>query len=330
MGLPHAARKEYESARDLQKMLVDAFPAMPHYQQELARSRSNLGSQLREMDLPDAARKEYESARDLRKKLADTFPDVPQYQAELARTHNNLGELLRRQGQKEAARREFGTARDLLQKLVTTFPAQPDYKVDLGISLRDFGVLVRDDGQPAESLHWFDLAILKLTPVYESDRRVVRPKNALRNSHANRARAYDELKKHTEAVKDWNWAIELSPGPEQPIYRTSRARSRMLAGEAAEAIAEVKELTEMTKPTDRHWYNFACVYAIGSRMVSDKKQEYAKRAMELLRESVKAGYMNAANMKQDPDLESLRGREDFIALLAELETPSKQKKDEKP
>ena len=47
--------------------------------------------------------------------------------------------------------------------------------------------------------------------------------------------------------------------------------------------------------------------------------------LELLRKAVKAGYKDAAHMKQDKDLDLLRDREDFKKLLAELE-----KKPEKP
>jgi hypothetical protein len=45
----------------------------------------------------------------------------------------------------------------------------------------------------------------------------------------------------------------------------------------------------------------------------------------LLRRAVQAGYRDAAHMWKDPDLDALRGREDFKKLLAEL-TPAKEKK----
>ncbi len=45
----------------------------------------------------------------------------------------------------------------------------------------------------------------------------------------------------------------------------------------------------------------------------------AERAMAWLRQAVAAGYKDAADMKQDKDLDALRGRVDFQKLLAELE-----------
>ena len=44
-------------------------------------------------------------------------------------------------------------------------------------------------------------------------------------------------------MKDWDEAVELSPRSEQPPHRASRAMSRLRAGQTAEAVAEVAELT---------------------------------------------------------------------------------------
>ena len=47
--------------------------------------------------------------------------------------------------------------------------------------------------------------------------------------------------------------------------------------------------------------------------------QYAVRAVELLRLAVTKGYKDVARMKQDPDLNPLRERADFKKLLAEME-----------
>jgi hypothetical protein len=51
----------------------------------------------------------------------------------------------------------------------------------------------------------------------------------------------------------------------------------------------------------------------------------ADRAMAWLKQAVAVGYKDAAHMKQDPDLDPLRGREDFQKLIAELELKTKEK-----
>src|SRR5262249_53479577 len=122
-----------------------------------------------------------------------------------------------------------------------------------------------------------------------------------------------------EAVKDWDRTVELSPETEQPSYRASRALSCVKAGQSAEAVLEVEELTQSSNWSAAHWYNFACVYAVASGKDSAKKQEYADRAMEFLRKAVNGGPKDPSQLAKNAAFDPLRQREDFQKLLAELE-----------
>ena len=100
----------------------------------------------------------------------------------------------------------------------------------IGGSYCNFGQLVRNSGQPGESLEWFEKAIRILTAVHEQNRGLVMARQYLRNSHSNRAQAYDRLRNFAEAIKNWDKAIELSPEEEQAGFRAATrqiaARSR--------------------------------------------------------------------------------------------------------
>jgi hypothetical protein len=109
-----------------------------------------------------------------------------------------------------------------------------------------------------------------------------------------------------------------------------RTTSRVNAGQVAQAVAEVAELSKMPHWNAGQWYDFACVYALASGKSAGQKQEYADRAMDLLRQAVKAGWKDAAHVKEDTDLDSLRGREDFKKLLQELENKSAPRPEKKP
>jgi tetratricopeptide (TPR) repeat protein len=138
--------------------------------------------------------------------------------------------------------------------------------------------------------------------------------------------------KHEESLAVYRKAIELDPrdfGPQLAGW-LFRAMARLRAGQTAEALAEVDEVTKTVKPSAGVFYNAACVYAVASTKIADKEQEYANRAMELLRQAVKHGHSSAAYTKQDADLEPLRGREDFKKLLAELEARAKQPATKEP
>ena len=218
---------------------------------------------------------------------------------------------------------QYRKAITIQEKLAAEFHDVPTYRVELGGSCCNFGSVVREGGKPAESLEWFDKAIGMLRPIHEQEPRDVKAKQFLLNSHWGRAMAYDQLRKFTKAAADWDSAIELCLSAEKGMLRASRATSRVNAGQIAEAVAEIAELTKSDGWQAPQWYDFACAYGVAAAKIADKKQAYADRAMELLHKAVKAGYKDAAHMAKDSDLDSLRDREDFKKLMESLRARSR-------
>jgi tetratricopeptide (TPR) repeat protein len=226
--------------------------------------------------------------------------------------------LLERLGRWPQADEQYRKALAIHEKLAADFPAVPEFEVELGGSYCNFGGLVRDRGRASESLDSFDRAIRTLTTVYEQDRRLALARRYLRNSHFGRAKAYDRLQKHALALNDWDRAIELSPDEEKSTFRAGRAACRVCAGQTSEGVADAAELTTSQNWNAGEWYSFARVYAVASTKATDKKQAYGDRAMELLIQAAKAGFSDTAKFEQDTDLDSLRDRDDFKSLLAEM------------
>jgi eukaryotic-like serine/threonine-protein kinase len=312
------AEEQYRQALAVFEKLAADFPTVPEYRQDLAMSHNNLGILVYGLGKRAEAEAQFREALAIREKLAADFPTVPDYRQGLATSHNNLGPLLYELGKRTEAEEQFRKALAIQEKLAADFPTVPAYQIDLGRSYGNYGLLVRDGGRAGESLGWYEKAIATLAPIHRAEPRDGTAKQSLRASYAGRAAAYDALTKPAEAIKDWDRAIELSPPTEQLGFRASRATSRLQAGLVAEAVAEVAELTKSSNWNANQWYDFACIYAVASGKIADEKQEYADRAMELLRKAVKAGYKDAAHMAKDTDLDSLRGREDFKKLMAEL------------
>jgi serine/threonine protein kinase/Flp pilus assembly protein TadD len=330
LGKHPETEQQYRQALALQERLAADFPTVPDYRQELAGSHNNLGLLLAGLGKYPEAEKQLRQALALKEQLAADFPAVPAYRQELAGSHNNLGAVLAGLGKGPEAEQEHRQALALLEKLAADFPAMPQYQINLGGVYGNFGNLIRDGGQPGNSLEWYAKAIRTLTAVRDLDRRLVLPRQFLRNSHGGRAAAYDALHQYAEALKDWDRAIELSPPQEQPSYRASRATTRVNAGQVAEAVAEVAALTKIASWNAGQWYDLACVYAVASGKSADKKQEYADRALELLHRAVKAGWKDAAHIKKDTDLDPLRGREDFQKLIGELEKKPAARSEKQP
>jgi eukaryotic-like serine/threonine-protein kinase len=319
LGKGPEAEQQYRQALAIQQKLAAELPTVPAYRQDLATNHNNMGKVLAGLGKRPEAEQQYRQALAIQQKLTADFPTVPAYLLELARSHNGLGLLLRDLGKRPEAEQQYCQAQTIREKLAAEFPNVPQYQIELGGGYCNLGNLVRDSGRPSDSLLWFEKAIHTLTAAYEQERRLVLAKLFLRNSHAGRASAYDRLQRFTDAVKDWDKAIELTPKAEQAVYRAARATARINAGLVAEAVAEVADLSRIPNWNARQWYDFACVYGLASGKSVDNKQPYADRAIELLQRAVKAGYHDAAHMKKDTGLDPLRGRDDFKKLVAELE-----------
>jgi serine/threonine protein kinase/gas vesicle protein len=322
--------QEHHQALAIMEKLAAEFPAVPLYRQELAMSHIGLGEHLSVLGKGPEAEQQYRQALPLLEKLAAEFPAVPLNRGILAVSHNNLGNLLAGLGKRPEAEHQFRQALAIRQKLADDFPAVPQYRYELGASYCDLGNVIRESGRASESLVWYEKAIRTLAAVYEQDRQLVPARQFLCNSHFGRAAVYDRLHQYAEALQDWDRAVEISFPQEQPIVRGGRAVMRVKAGLVAEAVAEVAELLKLPGVSAPVLYDCGCVYALASGKSADKKQEYADRAMQLLHQAVKGGWKDAAHMKKDTDLDSLRGREDFKQLLQELEKKSAARPEEQP
>ncbi|HEV3003085.1 MAG TPA: hypothetical protein VGX78_01430, partial [Pirellulales bacterium] len=71
-------------------------------------------------------------------------------------------------------------------------------------------------------------------------------------------------------------------------------------------------------------YNAACNRAVTAGIIragdqSEDADAEADRAMDWLKQAVAAGFNDAAHIEQNSDLDTLRMRQDFKQLIAELE-----------
>jgi hypothetical protein len=79
-----------------------------------------------------------------------------------------------------------------------------------------------------------------------------------------------------------------------------------------------------TYPTSR--YNAACCLAMMIPVSDpDRRESLALQAVEMLRMAIAARYGHVAQIKDDPDLEPLRARADFQAVLTSVETSTAPK-----
>jgi serine/threonine protein kinase/tetratricopeptide (TPR) repeat protein len=229
------AEKQYLKAMALLDKLTADFPAEGEYRIRLGQCHRNLGLLLGRMKRPTEAEEHCRRALSIRAKLVADFPDEPRYQRELAGDHYFLADLLTGLGKRAEAGEHYRKSVPLRERLASDYPSFHAYQTELGVSLHKYGKWVRDDGRHQESLVWFDKAIATVAPAHRSVPQNL--KRFLRNIHSDRALACSALNQHVEALKDWDWAVELSPAAEQMEFRAGRATSRMQGGQIAEAVA---------------------------------------------------------------------------------------------
>jgi eukaryotic-like serine/threonine-protein kinase len=154
----------------------------------------------------------------------------------------------------------------------------------------------------------------------------------------NLAESYFALGQHREALKLFEETLALRKAklgpdhPNTPLTMRGVAKSLLAVNRAAEAAAAIRQAATIWEKLNRtdsdSLYKAASFRAVTaaalraagkSASASHDADAEADRAMTWLKQAVSAGYKDAAHMNRDSDLDSLRAREDFIQLVAELE-----------
>ena len=318
-GKPAEAEAEYRAALAIFTRVVADSPGAAAARVRQANCRINLGNLLSGRGDLTAAEAEYRAAVAILLALVADSPAEPEYRSQLATARNYLGGLYETRSQRPEAETEFRAALAIEQKLAADFPAVPKYRTSLGGTSCNFGRFLHAGGAPEASLPWYDRAVATLTASVGQQPEDATARTYLGTSHIGRAKAYEGLKRYPEVAEELARAIELSPADERPNRRAGRATALHLAGQHAEAVAEVAELSKSDGWEDTRWYDFACVYAVASGKVAGKREEYAGRAVELLGKAVASGFKESGHVAQDSDFDPLRGRADFRKLVADLE-----------
>ncbi len=311
------SEQHFSAALALQQRLVAEFPNRPEYRSEMASCHNYIAGVLRSSGRLSEAEQHFSAALALQQRLVAEFPNRPEYRSEMASCHNNLGLLLQATGRIKEAEAAYNQAITVCKGLSADFPAVSEHQITLAAACCNLGHLLRDTDRAEPSLAPFGEAIATLRAVLERRPKELLARQFLRNSHWGRAKSYDLLGRYAEALADRNRALELDPG--HSTLRLERARSLLQTGQVAEAVAEANKLRTLPGWDAQNLYDLACIYALAAGHEVTQKAEYAHSAMELLRRAVRAGWKDVGHAKLNPDLNSLRDRDDFHKLLADLE-----------
>ena len=136
-------------------------------------------------------------------------------------------------------------------------------------------------------------------------------------------------------MEAWETGRQFATADELRGFAVLSAGAYAKAGRHADAARRLDDLAKSDKLSADDRYNVACGYALcsaGAKVEREQAVKYQVLAMESLGKAVKAGFRDAANMRVDTDLDTLRERDDFKKLLADLEKklPTKPAPADKP
>jgi serine/threonine-protein kinase len=333
LGQHAEAEAAFRAALAVQDKLAADHPAVPWYRQELASSHYNLGILLAGLGQHAEAEAEYRAALAVRDKLAADHPAVPWYRQELAASHNSLGNLLAGLGRRAEAEAEYRAALAVRDKLAADHPGVPEYRQDLAGSHNNLGILLAGLGRRAEAEAEYRAALAVQDKLAADHPAVPWYRQELASSHNNLGILLAGLGRRAEAEAAFRAALAVreklaADHPAVPEYRQKLVGSRLRladllarAGDHANAADEAELLAEAKDVTAVTLYDAACVFSLSSAAAKDgaaPADRYAARAVVLLRQAFAKGYANVAHMLNDSDLDPLRRRADYAALLWDL------------
>jgi serine/threonine protein kinase/tetratricopeptide (TPR) repeat protein len=315
----------FRAALAIWEELTRDFPDVAEYRSGLGRTCNSLGLVLNDLRRPKEAETAFRAALSHKARLASDYPTVREYRGDLANTHNSLGILLYHQGRLKEAEAAYREALTLWQKLVAENASVLDHATSLGGAYCNLGLLTRDQNRPRDALEWFGKAISTLESVVARDARHAAARRFLLTSHHGRAVALERLKRHKEALDDWDVAIKLAQGQKRSFYQWHRVDCLVSAGELSRATRAADELVAAPNTPGGACVAAACIYARCSQAVAgdaQRKEELAAHAVRLLRRAERSGFFNDKKVRDrlrtEADLDSLRQRDDFKRLFAEM------------
>ncbi|MBN1443216.1 MAG: serine/threonine protein kinase, partial [Planctomycetes bacterium] len=329
---------------DLQK----DFPLSSIYRSDLASHLSNLGALLQEGGKVSEAKAAYDRAADLFQKLLEEQPGVPQYRVRLARLYGNHSRLLQKDADGPETRWEeagdyLEKALDLQRSLVEDFPEEPLYVDGLGGLLSSLGVLFMktkrfEDSRKAfsEGIHLQTQLAEKLPERKETQLLLAR----LLYNFSNLLASEDDFREARAQLLLAFGALQSARrhDPGDPEARngllmmfTSILKIGIVLKEHSKALEFAREAAgEFGDDASLH-FDFAGALAQAIALILEDESlteefraqavdEYAREAVHFLKASSDLGFQSPERARQDPRLEPLRGREDFQAWLATIET----------
>jgi serine/threonine protein kinase/tetratricopeptide (TPR) repeat protein len=351
-GKPAEALEANRKALAIFQKLADAHPAVTEFQNSLATSHNNLGVLFLRIGKPNEALEADRKALAIFQKLADAHPTVTEFQSSLATIHGFLGDILSQTGRFAEALEPHSKGLAIRQTLADAHPTVTGFQKDLAEGHNTNGWDLSQTGKPAEALVAYRQALAIMQTLVDANPTVTECQCGLANIHANLGRLHASQKRFDEAFAALETSLAISrklvaadPTTLAPtVYlgwgHAFRGWARVRAGQPAEAATDLRRAVELWARIPalelevqlERLRVLALLAGLGadakSGVTATEAAAFADQAVDALRDIVKAGWVNASELKE-PDFDALRGRADFQKLVADLAAKHPRKPDGK-
>lgn len=332
----------YQEALILYQQLSAEYPENEQYVYESAIGWNNLGILRHNLSQLKEARSAFQESLAIFQRLAAAYPNHPKYRRDLAMCYNNLANVLIESGLLPDADLALAEAVANYKQLAAEFPTRQEFRQGLAMSYSNRGALLQLLRRPQEAQSHLHHALLIYRQLVSENPNLPTIRSELANTLNNLAvLSNDEqafqaaLEYLSEAEPHHQAALKANPAnPEfRQCYRNAlwalvKAHAGLL--QRGEALAVAEKLRDLAWNPSENAYDAAVALArcipvvekLDSLSVEERRAAatwYGDRAMIMLRSAIEKGFQSAATLKADVSLAPLRLREDFQALLAELE-----------
>jgi tetratricopeptide (TPR) repeat protein len=312
----------------------------PEIRRWTGRAYKGLGMSYSMLGRHAEAEEAHRSALGIYERLAAETPDSAIYRHDLACAHCLLGDVLGAQGKSEDAESAYRAAANLYRSLHHAEEINVQVWYNFGVTCHNLGRRLSLDGNAQKALEWHDAAIDVLNQLHGRLPENEPTKVTLAYAHAMRANSLSLLRRHSEALIEWDLALKIH-GKGDPLTQVLRARTLAHCGEHRGAVNAADAIGSTGSPSPDVYVNVSCVYGVAIAAVdkdltqsTDQRQrvkdEYIAAALHWLAKAKEAGYFDSEqrvkDLAADDDLAPLRSSAAFQSFLAGLQKPSTQSK----
>jgi serine/threonine-protein kinase len=344
VGTEAEAAKHFQEAVAMYEALARDHPGEPRYPSKLAMALNHLGNRQMMLGLDSDALRTMQRSVEIRRRVAMENPQVPEYQKELGTGLFNCGYLQERTGRAAESMPLYNEARALYERLIRDYPDVADYRYRLSGVFRNMGSLHEKSGRVDEAFKAAGNSRDLLEGVVRDHPEDLNFQYSLAWTMGWIGDFYRQrTDRQAEAIPYYRRSIELferlvRENPEVRTYPLSLANGYCYLGQVLRHAGQEPEASDVSRKALALFeridadglakpYDLACIRSLSSDLVrstgkdpaaAERSRRLADQAMEALRQSVNGGYRDLAWIEIDHDLDPLRSRDDYKALIAEI------------